>query len=126
MSSYDHLPEVARELIGLIGYDNTILIMRRWGGTYLDVPKDPERAMVLQEVLPYPAVVALCAYYNGERIRYIPKMDGVLRKMRNDEIRRDFGKVGVRHLATQHRLSCRAIYNIIAETEQERQASLFL
>lgn len=125
MSQYDHLPEIARQLITLVGYDNTLILMREFGGTYLDVPKDPARASILQELLPYPAVVALCEYYNDSRISYIPKLDAALRKARDDEIRQQYGKVCLRNLARQHKLTISRIYQILADQDKDRQTSLF-
>ena len=113
MSNYDHLPDTAKELITLVGYSNTILMMQAWGGVYLDVPQNPNKATELLKVIPYTAVVALCAHYNGERIKYIPKLDSTVRMIRNQTIRAEFGKVPLRKLARKHNLTISTIYSII-------------
>lgn len=108
------LPQTAQDLVNLIGYDNTIILMQNWGGTYLDVPKSADKASVLLDVLPTDAVQKLCGYYSGDRIAYIPKMDTILRKARNTEIRQAHGKVSLRKLAITHKLSIRRISYIVA------------
>ncbi len=122
---HSHLSPVGRELVHLIGYEHASTIMQRWGGGYLDIPKDPARANRLLEALPMSAVIILCAHYHGERIKYIPKLDSINRKMRNEEIRREFGSIGIRHIAKKHNLSIEYIRSIIKGCKQAQQLTLF-
>ena len=121
----EHLSPVGRELVQLIGYEHALIVMQRWGGGYLDIPKDPARATRLLDVLPMSAVIILCAHYHGDRIKYIPKLDSLQRKERNDEIRREFGSIGIRHIAKKHNLSIESIRSIVKSYKQAQQLTLF-
>lgn len=73
---YD-LPESVKELekvVGLGVLDITELL-KHFGGAYLDVPKNPDKAQQLATVISREGVEKLCAYYGGSRIAYLPKWE---------------------------------------------------
>ncbi len=121
------LPAVAKELIRLVGLDDAYALMRRFGGGYLDVPINPNRATQLQGTISPEAVGKLCAYYAGGRISYIPKLDFVVRAIRNGQIREDCKTMGRRAVALKYGISVSAVHNIAGEIQRDagHQISLF-
>lgn len=116
-----NLPATAKELIELIGWEDARALMREYGGTYVDVPKNPERASRLLEILSVEGVHKLCAYYSGGRINYLPKLDKVLKAIRNEQIREDCKTLSRRDVALKYNLAIQTI-NEIAGADQHTTA----
>jgi Mor family transcriptional regulator len=117
MSEYP-LPQRVYELADLIGMDATLILMAKYGGLVLDIPRNAHRAERLKALMPYNAVEALCGYWGGDRF-YVPKMDSAARQWRDTEIRRLQPSHSTAELALRFKLSYRAIEKIMAKTEPE-------
>lgn len=122
-----NLPATAKELIELIGWDDAHALMRKYGGTYVDVPKNPARATQLSEILSEEGVNKLCAYYSGGRIDYLPKLDKVIKAIRNGQIREDCKTLSRREVALKYNLAIQTINEIAGAGRQttDHQISLF-
>ncbi|TXH61889.1 MAG: hypothetical protein E6Q84_02260 [Thiothrix sp.] len=73
---YD-LPESVKELEKIVGLGvlDIVELLKHFGGAYLDVPKNPDKAQQLAAVMSREGVEKLCAYYGGSRIAYLPKWE---------------------------------------------------
>lgn len=73
---YD-LPESVKELEKVVGLSplDVAELLKHFGGAYLDVPKNPDKATRLVAVVSREGVEKLCAYYGGGRIAYLPKWE---------------------------------------------------
>lgn len=122
-----NLPTVAKELIELVGWEDACALMKQFGGGYLDIPINPARAVQLHTVVSTDAVSLLCAYYAGSRISYIPKLDKVLRAIRDEQIREDCKTLPRRTVALKYGLSIQAVYDIAGDIQRDtvHQISLF-
>ena len=56
---------------------------------------------------------------------YLPKLDGLLRDIRDKRIREEFNGGNYKELARKYDLTERWIYEIVAQTYDENQTSLF-
>jgi Mor family transcriptional regulator len=73
------------------------------------------------------AVSKLCAHYAGSRISYIPKLDKLLRALRDEQIREDCKTLPRRAVALKYGLSIQAVYDIAGDIQRDTvyQISLF-
>ncbi|MBK8454109.1 MAG: Mor transcription activator family protein [Thiofilum sp.] len=107
-----NLPKRVLELADLIGMDNTLALMRRWGGIVFDIPRNAEKASRLKQVMDGKAVQALCAMWGGDRF-YVPTLYSIERYQRDKAICDLRHSHSVSQLARQFHLSNRAIEKII-------------
>ena len=121
------LPTVAKELIELIGWEDACALMKQFGGAYLDIPINPTRALQLQSAVSTEAVNKLCAHYAGSRISYVPKLDAVLRAIRDERIRADCQTLPRRAVALKYGVSIQTVYTIAGDVQRDTsyQISLF-
>lgn len=122
-----NLPTVAKELIELIGWEDACALMKQFGGAYLDVPRNPARATQLNTLLSPEAVQKLCAHYADGRISYVPKLDAVLRAIRDEAIREDCQTLSRRAVALKYGVSIQTVYTIAGDVRRDadHQISLF-
>lgn len=80
------LPPLVRELVGLIGVDEALALLRARGGAPLYVAANPHEAGVLREILSPAAVASLCHAWAGITLR-LPKADRLLAQARDEAIR---------------------------------------
>lgn len=121
------LSNTASELIELIGWEDACALMKQFGGAYLDIPINPARAVQLHTVVSTEAVSKLCAHYADSRISYVPKLDKVLRAIRDEQIREDCKTLPRRTVALKYGLSIQAVYDIAGDIQRDtvHQISLF-
>lgn len=121
------LPNTASELIELIGWEDACTLMKQFGGAYLDIPINPARAVQLHTVVSTEAVSKLCAHYAGSRISYVPKLDVVLRAIRDEAIRTDCQTLPRRTVALKYGVSIQTVYTIAGDVQRDtgHQISLF-
>lgn len=126
MENIEHLPASVRELIAIIGLNEALDIVRKFGGTTLLIPKGKNSLgkaslHILSEEIEDEALTKLSLYYGGEPI-YIPRCDKALIKARNSEINARFvdavkkGGAAIRTvsvLAHEYKLSDRWIWKIL-------------
>ena len=62
---YDLLPEQTKELIWVVGYDATMLLVEKFKGTHLNIPQNPKESHFLAAVIDFQQFKKLCAYYGG-------------------------------------------------------------
>lgn len=120
---HNDLPQLAQDLIQLIGWDDAVKLMERFGGTYVDIPRDPAKATQLTEILSSAAVESLCAYYCGSRMEYVPKMDAILAKSRRAAVVREFGTRAVRDIALTYGITRQRVYQMVAEADADQQSN---
>lgn len=108
----NHLPKRVLEIADLIGMDNTLTLMKRWGGLVLDIPRNAERVYRLKQEMDFESVQALCAMWGGDRF-YVPTLYSIERYRRDKAICDLRHSHSVSQLARQFSLSNRAIQSII-------------
>lgn len=142
----DDLPEVARDLVQLVGLQHAVTLVEHLGGTTFPVaegsrPLGRARYDMLAEIVGVPAADKLTQAYARTRL-YIPRCADALRRTRNRAIRAEFdaliapgndcsGKDAEFTLARKYRLSDRAIRVILNSPDsmstsgKQYQATLF-
>lgn len=83
----DELPETAKELIEVIGLNDTLKLVRKYGGTHLLIPKvrhNSNAISYLVDVIGEKQAFKLIEHYRGTTI-YLPKCDKAVRSLRNAE-----------------------------------------
>ena len=142
----DDLPDVARDLVQLIGLQHAVTLVEHLGGTTFPVaegsrPLGRVRYDMLAEIVGVPAADKLTQAYARTRL-YIPRCADALRLARNRAICAEFdaliapgndcsGKDAEFALARKYRLSDRAIRVILNTTDmlpvssKQYQATLF-
>lgn len=116
------LPPVLAAIRELIGTEATLRLVEHYGGLHVDVPRRFQDDHPLVRVLGHEAAAAFVQRFGGTR-PYIASLKGPLRVMRNIEISRRYeGGAPVRHLAREHGLSERQIWNILKRPETLRAA----
>ncbi len=111
----------ANDLVRVIGEDKALKLMTAYPKVMLEIPRNPEKAPCLQQVVGYSATVKLCEYYHGDYI-YIPSAENILRAYRDKKIRQERGKKSVDTLAREHGLSYRRIQQIQARKKPQNDA----
>lgn len=107
----DRLPPVARMLIRAIGLPATVRLLMARGGAQLHVPLDAARARVLQGVLTEAELRALAGAYGAQRLD-LPKIDKLLRQIRDDLIRADRATLSAAEVARRWGLTRRRVISI--------------
>ncbi len=79
------LPEVIQEFAEHFGIDTALLIVGKYSGIRLTVPKIVRPDHPLVEVIGMDAYNRLCEYYGGEFFD-IPKMDSVVRQIKHRRV----------------------------------------
>ncbi len=62
---YDLLPERVKELIDVIDYESTMLLIEKYKGTHLNIPQNPKELHFLATIIDFQQFKKLCAYYGG-------------------------------------------------------------
>jgi len=117
----DDLPPVVAEMRRLIGTAATLALVRAYGGASLYMPERFDAEHLIVPIVGHEAAQILMRQFARERI-YIPKCDGALNIRRNIQISRRYeAGTPVRHLAHEHGLSERQIWNILKRVETLRE-----
>ncbi len=128
----EDLPDMAQQLVGLIGLPGTIRLVDQLGGTTFPVSRN-ERSLghvrynLLAEVVGAQAADKITAEFGGTKL-YIPQCRKALQQVRNRAICADFdrlvgpgsdssGKDAVFLLARKYRLSDRLVWQILKSTD---------
>ena len=127
-----YLPHFLQELIEIIGYPATLLLVEHFGGIRVFVPDSTQKLTadhVLVRRLGLDAAIRLTEYSPSAEIP-VPRCVAALRRVRDGEIRRAHHEDGVTaaRLARAHALTERQIYAILSlpfDNEDSRQAALF-
>lgn len=118
------LPPQMRQLVAIIGLAQTLKLLEARGGTPLRIPKEPNRAEVLPEILSFEAVCQLAAALGGQKID-LPKCDKIVVQIRNLAIKSARNHKTAPQLAREYGLTRRHIINIAKAAVDDRQADLF-
>jgi hypothetical protein len=126
------LVPVARELIELIGIVDALTLLERRGGVPLWVTVSADKADALKAILPWEAVVVLCAAKGGRWLN-LPKADRVVRQVRDYYLRLDRQVMTAAETALKYRLTRRQVinicnyedYKVIDKPVDDRQVDLF-
>lgn len=62
------LPKRTAELVELIGFDAAMILVKEFGGTHLNIPKNPKPTHRLVDVIGFIAFEKLCRYYGGGQL----------------------------------------------------------
>ena len=110
------LPESIVELFDLIGREETLKLLTACGGRAIYIPKKRTTRSILLKTIDEKSLHKLSERYCGETIP-IPKIDHVLRQIRNMEIIKKSKKGESRgQLVMEYKLSSRQIGNIRRST----------
>jgi len=118
MSSFDTLPKSVKELITLIGFKEAMLLVRRFPGVSLDIPKGKTvigkvRHQQLIELIGAEATAKLVGRWGGDRLR-IPRCHDMMIRERWLQIVSEYNAgATARELALRHSLTDRAIWKIL-------------
>ncbi len=120
------LPKIVHQLVKVLGYDDAIIIVSRWGGTRVFVPygmTDVSQSQLTQ-VLGVERVRAISQALGGGSLD-IPLCAQLLLSQRNTEIldRHESGEP-ISDLALRFRMTERTIYRILREARDERNSGL--
>ncbi|GEM_PF-3576947 len=80
-----HLPSTAKDLVRLIGFNETHRLLDRHGGTKRYIPKNSRTKSSIWSAITDEAFRKLCAEYSGETLE-LPKPDSFRRIQRDLEI----------------------------------------
>lgn len=113
--STERLPRRVQELIDLIGWSETLRLLKAKGGTAVYFPKDPENAEHLKYVLERHTVAILCRQFGGrDSAVRLPKPDKMLLRLRNLQIVSEYhAGCSTGEIAARFGLSDRMIQNIV-------------
>lgn len=131
------LPEMFMSVVALIGLDNALMLVERFGGTAFPVGKS--LWFCVGETLGDECVQKLKTALNGKSEFYVPKCAKVLRELRNQQICREYdeltrcqklpmsARLAANNLARQYGISARQIFNIVngASFRQPENGVLF-
>ena len=126
------LPDSVMEMVGLIGAEMTLALLRAYGGTSFPVscnktPGGRATHAALSEVVGEGAADKLCLAFGPRQRLWMPKCDGAIRELTHRKIRRQFDELvnkdgmaafwAVQSLAQCHKLTDRSIWNILKKTD---------
>lgn len=124
------LPEIVQHLIELIGINETIILMKHFGGVDITFPST-HRIGRFHKILKEDSVRKLVEYFGGEKLDYLPKLDTMLAHRRDIEIHncKALGHSNYK-IARDFNLSRRWVQHILQKprpqaTEITNQLSLF-
>ena len=107
------LPPTLREIHDLLGWQGTLTLVERYGGTHVHVPRRWRNDHELTALLGREPAARFIRHFAGVRL-YIAKMDAVLRAARDAEIRKLYDSgVSAARLAQKYRLSERRVWSIL-------------
>lgn len=109
------LPQRFHELSALIGTEDTLALMRQWGGVIVDIPRNASRANRLKALIAPSSVQALCGLYGGDRF-YVPTMQSIDRLERNKAILELSHTMSASKLAKHFQLSLRCVQKVIQKS----------
>ena len=126
------LPDSIKELILVIGFDATFLLIKHYPGTYFPIGKNITKNgrvlhAALAEVIGEENADRVEIAFQAQRKLAIPKCDGVIQELRNRKIRQDFDQLtknmtasmAVDNLAIDNNLAVRWIWKILKEVDAE-------
>ena len=109
------LPPQSRAFIALIGLPETIKLLKARGGAPLYIPKHQDKTTVLAEILRPESISKLTISDMAGHSITLPKVDKLLRQLRNIDIISQRGIKTRRELALEFNLTTRRIQGIWAE-----------
>lgn len=138
------LPDSVMEMVGLIGAEPTLALLRAYGGTTFPVSCNVKRAgqathAALAEVVGEQAADKLCRAFGQRQRLWLPKCERAVRELLHRKIRRQFDELvsrdnmtafwAVQNLAQCHHLTDRTVWDILKKTDntpppESRQISL--
>jgi len=115
------LPLLLQDWVELIGLDNTMKMVERWGGVraYIPQPKSLTPDHWLPQLIGMEAAVALAQVHGGEG-PLVPMAARALDKLKEALIRIDIGNgMSVRDIALKHRVHERRVWRIKASADRQ-------
>lgn len=121
------LPKLLQDFVRIIGIEATMLLVERFGGLRIYVPKNPRPDHTFAQLIGYDNLVKLSHVYGLENHFELPKAMRALLAIRNAKIRSEYGTKSIRQLAAEHRLTERHITRIVGLDDQanDGQVGLF-
>lgn len=109
------LPESLREVLELVGLAGVMLLVERFGGVRIFIPKQVGREHVLVWTLGWEMARLLCRHFGGETIN-VPRASRAMQSLRNRHlVARHRQGATVRELAQSSGLTERRVYAILAQ-----------
>lgn len=136
------LPETAKRLIEMIGFDAAMAMVQRWPGRRLEIPKGKARRQngfteALEDLIGAEKTRILMAVYGGDEI-YVPNCVALVRNARDLKIIEDLGRMTIAEVAMKYEMTERNVhyigkkcpepmdgYNLPGISRDERQMDLF-
>lgn len=120
------LPGTLQEMEQLIGTKAVLLLVAKYGGVGLYIPKKIHREHELAKLIGIESAEKLASKCGGEEVE-IPKMLAASIAGRNAEIKNEYKTQSQRQLALKYQLTERQIRNIVTggNGEDENQMGLF-
>ncbi|UOO93599.1 Mor transcription activator family protein [Vitreoscilla stercoraria] len=132
------LPDSAKELILIIGWEHTHKLIEHYPGTHFPLGKNITKAgkmlhAALSEVIGEANTQKVEIAFAAQRKLWIPKCDKILLELRNRKIRQEFdeltrnnhmtAELAVRNLALSHKLVERTIWRIMKMPDMQFDTS---
>lgn len=108
----EQLPESLRALVELIGFRDTLRLVRQRGGVFVYIPLRTRNAGVLRTLVSKDSVARLVDAFPGENL-LIPKLDAIARQIRDGSIIKERRNgASYTELASRYQLTARQIITI--------------
>ena len=108
----DRLPPQARRLVRIIGLPATVRLLRAFGGGRVTIPLTADGAVTLRAALTDAELAALAgSALAGERLE-LPRMDKIVRQLRNAQICADSRQMPLGQVARKWGLTRRQVINL--------------
>lgn len=118
------LPESCLEWAEVVGVNNVLKIISKWGGTRVYVPVEIDEQHPIAQLIGLKSAEKLAAYCGGD---YLEPPMGLVAKLsvRNAQIKRESQVLSQSKLARKYRLTIRQIRNIVNDGIDDEQMELF-
>lgn len=120
-------PESVRELIGLLGLEAALILVKEYGGLVISIPfrnLGGEQGRRLAQLIGFEKAVELVGRYGGERL-LIPRCVAAMKAIRNRKIVAEYsGGKPVRIISREYELSERAVWLILSTPEPAEVATI--
>lgn len=118
------LPESCLEWAEVVGVNNVLKIISKWGGTRVYVPVEIDEQHPIAQLIGLKSAEKLAAYCGGD---YLEPPMGLVAKLsvRNAQIKHESQVLSQSQLARKYHLTIRQIRNIVNDGIDDEQMELF-
>lgn len=116
----EELPELAKEMVSVIGVEDTIRMVKVYGGMTIAFsderrPDVGSRRDIIERLIGKKKATAFFRHF-ANRVLYVPRCVSAINRVRNRQVCTDAASLSVPELAMKYQLSERMIWNILKES----------